>query len=742
MAGRALAEERRGPGEEPAIRGKRPPGWLAGRFEAQSWPGDDAFVYVINSRTHLLVGWLIIAACFLAWFWFERRLAHWRFVLLAAVMIVSLLGGWLLPSRYATDTAGAFVAAFGLLVVELGRGFRRPGTSNRTRRRWYGPFVSRAASSLALVVLSLDSMAVGQAIGQANAILVLYPYDGPFDPNQPARDVVLRFADFTRLKQLAASESPEQGGLVRAVGAVHRVAPKSDVDVVVESQFELVATGRSPFAWEFPVSSARDIQVTLNGKRLPVSIAPGGVTAKVAIPEGGNHLLSIRRSVLMNREDGRESISLAVNAVPTARVVVQPREDGGQGGALIAGGKTELQPDHTVIGRLGPADRVEVYWGMPAGAPGNVAPENVEGLLLWDITPAGDQIRARFTFHGPRKRSTIRFAHQQGLILRSARASGSIDAVCEEDTTTGEWVVHVDPAFQSGSAIELDCWLPIEAERDNGGGKAWLANGQPGGLLHILPRLAPTGVRRYSGSLGVRRPGDWTGRFNPLPNTDPISDESFVEAWGTLPQEPLTLSGTSRFVRECRAALFTGPAPTRVQVKPTINVQIESGRIVMTVDADLTELSGHLRRVEVVVPENLQIIGVTSEGLTDWTISNDHRLALMFDRPITRPKRHLRVLAWIPILEEPLKITRHQHRVATPWFWWNGLEVSAGFLTISSTVKPELRGSTGLTLISSEPTETAETTSPSYRSTYRVDDCAKTGRDSLEFDAGTRQRGD
>ena len=87
-----------------------------------------------------------------------------------------------------------------------------------------------------------------------------------------------------------------------------------------------------------------------------------------------------------------------------------------------------------------------------------------------------------------------------------------------------------------------------------------------------------------------------------------------MESWGTLPQEPLTLCGTSRFVRECRASLQTGPAPTRVQVKPTINVQIESGRIAMTVDAELSELSGHLRHVEVEVPENIQIIEVTAEG--------------------------------------------------------------------------------------------------------------------------------
>ncbi len=99
--------------------------------------------------------------------------------------------------------------------------------------------------------------------------------------------------------------------------------------------------------------------------------------------------------------------------------------DGQQDGELIARGGTELQPDHTLIGRLGPADRVEVYRGKARRHRAWIVRKGMSrALLFWDITPAGDQVRARFTFHQPRNRSTIRFAHQQGLILRSARVAG------------------------------------------------------------------------------------------------------------------------------------------------------------------------------------------------------------------------------------------------------------------------------------------------------------------------------
>ena len=55
------------------------------------------------------------------------------------------------------------------------------------------------------------------------------------------------------------------------------------------------------------------------------------------------------------------------------------------------------------------------------------------------------------------------------------------------------------------------------------------------------------------------------------------------------------------------------------------------------------------------------------------------------------------------------------------------MEASAGFLTISSISKPEMRGSTGLTLISSESSGAGGTTPPRHRLTYRVDDPRKLG---------------
>ncbi len=101
----------------------------------------------------------------------------------------------------------------------------------------------------------------------------------------------------------------------------------------------------------------------------------------------------------------------------------------------------------------------------------------------------------------------------------------------------------------------------------------------------------------------------------------------------------------------------------------------------MTVDAELSELSGHLRRIEVEVPENIQIIEVTSEGLTDWTISGDHRLSL----DVRSPDHAAEAASSRPWLGFPSsKIRCRSPRASTafktPWFWWNGVEVEHRFL--------------------------------------------------------------
>ena len=58
---------------------------------------------------------------------------------------------------------------------------------------------------------------------------------------------------------------------------------------------------------------------------------------------------------------------------------------------LVTRGGTEREADHRLLGRLGPADRIQVCWGKPAAGSVDRSSGNVDGLILWDLTPAGDR---------------------------------------------------------------------------------------------------------------------------------------------------------------------------------------------------------------------------------------------------------------------------------------------------------------------------------------------------------------
>ena len=122
-------------GEEPAERVKLPPGWSAWRFAGSNWPGGDSFVRLVNVQTRIVTGWIIAATCILAWVSYRRRLVRRRYLLLTATLALCLFCEWLLPARYASDSAAVYVAAFSILIAELGRDCLRSVRPGRAARR-------------------------------------------------------------------------------------------------------------------------------------------------------------------------------------------------------------------------------------------------------------------------------------------------------------------------------------------------------------------------------------------------------------------------------------------------------------------------------------------------------------------------------------------------------------------------------------------------------------------------------
>jgi hypothetical protein len=719
-------------GDEAAERLKLPPGRTIWRFSGASWPGGDSYVHLVDIRGRIVMAWIVVVLLATAWLAARSRLAHGWPIILAVFAVACAFLGPALPERYACMTAAGFAVALALLIVELARRTHRVTQPDQADVRSESSIqrrVGRSAIGASLVLLlagAIHTLRAAPPEGES-PILALFPYDGAFDPKRPVDRVILRLGDFDRLCRLAAND-PTPPPTVTAVSAVHRIARVSAQDIIVESQIELAAHGRGPCSWEVPISFSREIGATLDGESCPVAILPGGSQAKVVIPEAGSHVLRLRRLVAATVDEGGfDELSLPINAMPTARAILEPPRDDVPQGDLAARGRTELKPDRALIGLLGPTDRIVIRWARPGPPRVPRAVGGADGLMLWDVHPAGDRLRSRLTYHQPRELSTIRLAHDPGLILRSVQAPGRSE-VFFEDAQDDQWLLSIDPPLPPGSTLAIDCWRPWDPARGDSS-RPRMAPGREGGVVRQLPRIQPVGVERFTGSLGVRRPGDWTGRLEPLHNTDPINDESFVKAWGQLPAEPLTLSGTSRFSRDLLATFQTGPTPSRVQVRPALQVRIESGRIAMILDAEMIELSGHAPLIEAVMPEGIQVTQVSGDGLMDWTISSDQHLHLIWERPDSGPRRRVRISGWIPLIEDPLEIGSRHHRVRTPWVNWVGAEAVTGSLVVSSDSKPALAGAEGLTPMPppSVSIEAGGLRSAPYRLAFQVDDASRLG---------------
>ena len=467
--GEASPRSAAGSGDEVAERIKAPPGWATWRFSGANWPGSDSSVHLVNVRRRILMGWMVLALLALVWLTVGSRPYRGRLLIPAVVSTTCVLLNWILPSRYAGVTAAGFVGGLAILIIELSRRIRRvpePSLMAGRSRSSIDRLVVRSAVGtllLLLIVGAIGALHAAPPEGES-PILALMPYEMAFDPARPPDRVILRLTDFNRLCRLAVHE-PSPAATVTAVSALHRVARVAAQQIIVESRFELQARGRAPFSWEFPVSFARDIGATLDGESCPIAIVPGGAKAQVVIPGAGTHVLRLHRSVAAAAdESGSEAISLPINPMPTARVIVEPPGDGVAQGHLAARGLIELKPDRTLSGRLGPADRIVIRWSKPGPAGALRTVGSVEGLALWDVNPAGDRLRARLTYHQPREISTIRLSHEPGLILRSVQAPGRSE-VFFEDSQDGQWILSIDPPLPPGATLTIDCWRPWDAPR-------------------------------------------------------------------------------------------------------------------------------------------------------------------------------------------------------------------------------------------------------------------------------------
>ncbi len=716
--------------EDRADRARRPPGWSITRRIRAGWPDETCYLDLRNQPSSALGQWILAGLCLVAGgaalrIWSRARIA------LVVIGVALLLLERVSPTKYSDQPAAALLGVLVALADDLARALGRRGGSRRE------PVVGRRSSSLLANRASggaVGAIAIALALGRfapangqerpgpANAILALFPYEGVLDPNRDPDRVVLSLDDYTRLMAWS-NPAPARSSLLalRARSIEHRATRLGPGTCQVETELEIDSPGAEPAPWEFPTESSRDITASLDGKPILPTIHQGGARGSVMIPPGSGRRLVIKRTATTHVHGDDQILDLPVNALPTASLVVQVDPAESALVDILSRGGVARDADSRIVCRLGPTERLQIHWYRPADPPRPRPAITGEGLVLWDVEPAGDRLRARFTVREPAGLSTIAFKREPGLVLKRVSVTGTTDAFITENEARGEWTLHVDPVLASGSRIELECYRPRDST----------ATPTEPTMPRRPPRLEPAGWERYSCLLGARRPSDWTGRLEPQAGAEVVADDIYVQSWNRLPDDLLTFSGACRLGRESSAILTTGPAPARILVKPTITIAVEPGRLGLAVEADLTDLSGRPNVLAAQLPVGMRPVDVSGDGVREWSIDAANRIRIAFNAPAIGGRRRIRLNGWIPVLLDPLKVVPERISARIPWITWDAVQ-DVGFLITTSSTVLELKGAPGLSRITSESSLPTSAIPATMRVTYRVDDPTRLGQFSWE----------
>ncbi len=697
------------------------------RFLAPAWPAAGSAIRLFDRRVRAATGWGVALAVFTLGILFRGLPRGARALGTTSALALGLLALAFAPSTLRGTAAGLTGGALALVFFGLGESLPRlpRSWSNGSRSTLSFRHHERASSVVAQTLVAFVALTVttSWALAQnrpapdsASPILVLFPFDGPPDLSQTPDRALLRLSDYERLRACSVPTPTAPAASFWAIDARHHLGwrPESPETVLVETELTLASEGEGLAHWAFPVDDSREISAELDGTEVPVRVEPGGHSADIrvevtAADRARERLrrLRIRRSVTQHKTPAGASISLAINPVASARVAVDSHPAGFVEELSSARGPINTGRDPGTNGLLGPAKKLDVQWSTPAGADVNGKTGAVDELLLWDVTPAGDRVRARLTYKNPGGTALVRLALEPGVIVRDSTIPGSVDVIRGQTTEHNEWLARIDPPLPDGATIMFDFFRARTDPHDDEFN------------IHVMPGIEPRGVERSSASLAFRRPSGWVGRIAPAAGSEQVAEEAFVRAWGgTLPDEPLTLSGAVRLALPAANApapqVTAGPPPARLRVQPTVTINIAPGRLALSADVELTEVAGLVHDVDVACPEGFHFVRVSADGLTDWNLTPQGLLKLRFDGPAVRQRR-VHIEGWLGIAVDPLAPSPAETNpeIDLPWLRWIDQDEQPALLTISAPTRIQLVKATGSTIV-------ATAQGPPHRMTYRV----------------------
>ena len=690
---------------------ERPPGnggWHAWRVVSTGWPTPGSWVALVDERADRAWSWLVASLVLAAGVLARRLPAGYRATGIAAIGVVASIGlAWTWPEP-SSGWIGLVRGAFGVMVFWLGRS-RRPSdasttsstieASTTTRR---SSFLARAGGGLAVVLaLGFGSAAFPAGLEVETPILALLPFDGPADPASKPDHVVLLLKDFERLRKMARPDDRPTlpGATLEAAG--HKVVREGPGLALVDSLYAVEVSGVGPASWTMPVGSARELSATVDDRSTPLMISPDGLSATLALIDPGVHQIRLRRAVPLGGVGrGGERARVPINRAAFARIAVVKGEGAHWVEIPGASGALEVRAGG-IEGGLGPQDVLEVRWFPEdrSSSPGLRGP--VDATFLWDARPAGDLIRVRLAHGDPDGTSTIRLGLEPGLIVRRYSIPDVVGIRLEGTAGRPEWVARVDPPWPRDVPIEVDLWRPAA----------------PGTGERRWPGIEVPTSGRFSGLLGFRRPGDWSGRIEAIDGLEAVSEASFAKSWGTLPDEGLTLAGAVRFGRSPSLVVSTRPVPVRRSIRSTVLLDLAPGRLNATIEAVLTDRQGRSFELELGVPDEFRVARISAVGLLDWRKVARDRLRLQFDGS-EASDRNIRIDGYLPVPADPVMSEARAYQSKVPWPRWSDLESGPGTLVISGPTRFQFEPGDGVLAQTSTVPADPEV---AFRSFFRVE---------------------
>jgi hypothetical protein len=650
-------------------------------FRTQGWPGPNAWFEVEQPRRTVAKSLMLAILITFTGFLLSRRSRRARNRLTAVVLagtIVTLVYGTSVPPWI---RVGLTLGAFGLVVTAIMPARQRalPGPERRSTRsasRW-------ATLSIMIVLLAIGNGAAppSHAIdGETppQPILAILPYEGGPDLDRPPDRVVVLLSDLERLRAAAdpvINPGPER---LQALASSHRVSLEPDGFLHITSEFILVHDGAKSGEWRVPTEAAWDIRSTVDGLPFPVRMVDEGRVAVISLQATGTHRLVLDRTVRPRVSGSLISAEVPINPVPACRFDVSSQAALGRIRVEALVPRIPFPPNR-LAGDFGATRQFVVEFRNGAEARAGDSKAGYTAMALWDVRPSGDLVRMKVKSVHDESVSTLKFTLQPGTEVRLPDAARLSSQRWGGTTAKPEWVATFDPPYRAVDEILVEFWRPITL------------SDRPvrGSLVRQSPRIGVGDGVPFSGVLAFRRPSDWSGRLSARSGFDALDEESFVKAWGPLPDEPFTLSGARGFQGVAAADVATGPIVSRLSVKPSTTLELGEGRVDALIEAELKDPRELTTDLDIDVPPDLILDQFAAEGLVRMSRPERGRIHVEL-RAIEKPIRKLTFRGHRLVDPSQEASTGRRYQCNIPWPSWRRIDEEPGLLTIISTTKPQV----------------------------------------------------